>query len=458
LHGTFTLANGTTGFTLPTACGGSAGNPVLIQFDSGALWQAGYFSGSGSIVVDNLSNLVIDGTGATIQNTTNGSPTATCLSGVACSTQQPSKFLDAIACTNCEFRNLTVQDLYIHTQCEAASGCDTAISNTDVVGIHYGGDGLLVHNNTFHDVSWVFYGYTGTVSNQSFYNNNVYNMDHGLACGANASGAVITNLFVYNNHFHDMANWDTGNADAYHHDYIHCWSATGGKIQNLYVYSNTFDGNEGNCCVTAMIYLEGSTGPAWTDTTGTAYIFNNVLLGSLDVPNSNVFIAAGTGHKFLNNTLIVASPAGGGCLGFYQSATNVTVENNAIEGCNVLINSISASSFSTIDYNVYGNASGGNNIFSFASKNSNTLSGWQNACGCDAHSFAQSPLSAPIADLSSTGNPTAGYAGIGTAANLNGLATGALGSLASDASTLTIGAMQISAGLNPPTSLAASVQ
>ena len=139
-----TLANGATGFTLPTTCGGASGNPMLIQFDSGAIWQAGYFAAAGSIVVDNLSNLIIDGTGATIQNTTNGSPTATCLSGAACSTQQPSKFLDAIACTNCEFRNLTVQDLYIHTGCEASSGCDTTISNTDAVGIHYGGDGLLI--------------------------------------------------------------------------------------------------------------------------------------------------------------------------------------------------------------------------------------------------------------------------------------------------------------------------
>ena len=64
--------------------------------------------------------------------------------------------------------------------------------------------------------------------------------------------------------------------------------------------------------MTAMIYLEGSTGSAWTDSTGTAYMWDNVLLGSLDVPNSNVYISTGTGHQFLNNTLIVAAPNGGG--------------------------------------------------------------------------------------------------------------------------------------------------
>ena len=47
------------------------------------------------------------------------------------------------------------------------------------------------------------------MNSQSFYNNNIYDMDHGIACGANASGAVIANLYIYNNHFHDMANWDT---------------------------------------------------------------------------------------------------------------------------------------------------------------------------------------------------------------------------------------------------------
>lgn len=429
LNGTFTLTNGTTAFTLPSACGGTSGHPVILQFDAGALWTAGYFSPSGSIIITGLSNLTVEMTGSTIQNTTNGSPTATCLSGVACSTQSASLFIQALNCTNCEFSGGLIQDLYIHTKCEAASGCDTAADQTGINAIFFGGDGVLIHDITAHDIGWVFLENSGNATNQRLYNNVVYNMDHGIVCGANASGKTITNLFIYNNHFHDMANWDTGTADVYHHDYVHCFSAVGAKIQNLYLYNNLFDGNEGDCCVTAMVYLEGSTGPAWTDSTGTAYIWNNVFLGSIDVNNSNIYVAAGAGHQFLNNVLIVAAPGGGGCLGFYQSSTSVTVQNNVIEGCNAVINSSTATSFTSIDYNYYGHASGGSNIFSFASTHSNTFAGWQTACSCDAHSFAASPLSSTIANLSATGIPALGYLGIGTGLNLSASATGLMATL-----------------------------
>jgi hypothetical protein len=421
LNGTFTLSNGTVGFMLPAACGGSAGNPVLIQFDPGAIWQAGYFPGAGSIIAPGLSYLTMDGTGAMVQNTTNGSPTATCLSGAACSTQQASVFIQALNCTSCEFRNFTVQDLYIHTSCEAASGCDTALEGaSDVNAIYYGGT-VLVHDNVIHDVGWAFYGNTGTVPAQSFYGNEVYNMDHGIMAGANASGAVIGDIYIYNNHFHDMAAWDTGVADAYHHDYIHAWSAAGGKIQNIHIFNNLFDGNEGNCCVTAMVYLEGSTGPPWGDSTSTAYIYNNVFIGSLELPASQVYVASGAAHVFANNTMIVPLANTGGCLGFYQSSTNVTIENNVIEGCNVLLNAGTATSFAAIDYNFYGNAVGGNPFFNFAAENSTTLAGWQSVCSCDAHSIGVSPLSATIPGLTSSGEPQALFAGDRAGANLTAL-------------------------------------
>ncbi len=479
IQGVGTFANNTTMFTLPSACSGTSSNPVLLQFKAGDVWQAGYFPSGGLIVVSKGSYIVMDGggtggAGATFQNTTNGSPTATCLSGSACTTQQPSKWLEALGMTSLEVRNFNVIDLYIHTQCEASSGCDSKINNTDVVGIHYGGT-VSVHDNVMHDISWINYAFTGTTSSQSFYNNEFYNMDHGIACGANASGAVISNLYIYNNHFHDMAAWDTGTADTYHHAGIHCWSATGGKVQNVYIYNNLFDGNEGNCCVTGWVYLEGSTGPPWGDSTSTAYAWNNVIIGSLDLPNGQFIVQGGNGHEFLNNTIMVANPNGGGCLTFSQSVTNVVIENNVIEGCNALIDASGATSFATIDHNAYGHPSGGNSIFQFRSSSANTLTSWQSACGCDLHSVASNPISGVLANISSQGVPSSGFVGIGAGINSTPSATGSLLSLTSDTGagnthtpvprqpepiSWDAGAYLYGSGsqLSPPTGLSASVQ
>lgn len=431
LCGTFSLS---AGASLLTAQGsGTSGSPVTILFEAGVVIKAPYLSSTGAIVLDGQSYITVDGgSNGSIENTLNGSPGATCLGGT-CSYQQASVAISAHPCSNCEIKNLTIQDLYIHTQCDAPSGCDTTIGDSAVNAVYFGGSNLLIHNNTMHDASWVLSQNSSSGdTNDQIYDNDIYNMDDGVACGS-ATG-TISSEFIYNNHFHDMANWDTGTADAYHHDGIHCFSAGGtAKIQNLYIYNNLFDGNEGNCCVTAWIFLEGTSSGStpWTDSTGTAYLWNNVVIGSIDVPNSNVWINMGTGHEFFNNTIIVASPHGGGCLGFGSGATNIVVENNAVEGCNAVINGSGATSYTTIDYDNYANANGGSPIWQFAAVSANTLSAWQTSCGCDLHSLAN--LSGTLA-LSSEGVPQSGYTGIGAGANLTSYCSGNLASLCSDTS------------------------
>jgi hypothetical protein len=264
-------------------------------------------------------------------------------------------------------------------------------------------------------------------------------MDHGVAIGAGANITVAA-MFLYNNHFHDMANWDTGVADAYHHDGVHAFSSLSpvGKIQNLYVYNNLFDGNQGNCCVTAWVFLEGGSSAGstpWTDGTGTAYVWNNVFIGSYDLGNGQLSIGTGTGHQVLNNTIMGTNLGlNGSCLLFDTAATNVTVENNAISGCNQLIanGSPPPTSFSLIDYNSYGgNVTGGNPVFNYSSHNANSLTAWRSACKCDTHSVA--PLGTPFA-MTSEGVPQLGFAGIGAGANLMPSAAGSLASLSSGTS------------------------
>lgn len=244
LCGTFT---GTAGQQLLRAQGsGSAGNPVTIRFEPGAVLSAPYWSSAGAIVVSGRSYITVDGgSGGTIQDTANGT---------GLGYHQSSVGIQALPCNNCEFKNLTIQNLYVHAICEGSSGCDQSVDQTQVNAIQFQGSNLLIHDNVLHDIGWALYQNYTNDSNVQIFNNNIYNMDHGLACAGAAY--TVSSEYVYGNHFHDMANWDTGSSDRYHHDGIHCYNGSGGKIQNLYVYNNLFDGNEGNCCVTAWMFLE----------------------------------------------------------------------------------------------------------------------------------------------------------------------------------------------------------
>jgi hypothetical protein len=470
LCGTVTVAAGAQ--ALIAQGNGANSNPITIKFEPNAIIQAPYLSSGGAINLSSHSFITVDGgINGLIQNTLNGSPGASCLAG-PCSNQQYSVAIMATPCSNCEIKNLTFANLYIHTQCEASSGCDNGLNGADGVNaIRFGGSNFLSHDNTFHDVGWSMLEMSGNDSNVQIYNNQFYNMDHGIACGA-SSGTVVSSLFIYNNHFHDMANWDTGVADSYHHDGIHCFSTlNSSKIQNLYIYNNQFDGNEGRCCVTAWIFLEGGTSGGqtpWTDSTGTAFIWNNVFVGTLDLGNGQVYIGAGTAHLIYNNTFLVAGSSGGSCLVAGRngtSGTTYTIENNLFSGCNTMVNVDSTVTTARIDYNAYANSTGGGNpSFNWLGKSStNSFSTWQASCACDLHSLAN--LSGTLG-VASNGTIQAGSMAIGSGLNLAVSCSGNLASLCSSINGVprlaswdggAYGYSGTTSPLVPPTALAAII-
>jgi hypothetical protein len=426
LCGTF---NGSAGQQLLRAQGsGSSGHPITIKFESGALLSAPYWSPSGAISISGQSYIVVDGgTNGTIQNTQNGT-------GLAY--HQDSLAIQALPCSNCEIKNLHIQNLYVHKQCESSSGCDTSVDQSLVNAIHFRGSNVLIHDNVMHDIGWVIFQDFTNDNNVQIYNNNIYNMDHGITC----SGAdyTMTNEEIYNNHFHDMASWDTGSADAYHHDGIHCynWGSTHGSMQSLYIFNNLFDGNQGGgCCTTAWVFLEGTAeGTPWTNSTGKAYVWNNVFIGNQDLGNGQLSIGSGSGHEVFNNTIIGgngASGNNGACIYFGSGSSSAIVENNALEGCNMLIYGTAGTTFSSINHNVYGNSHGGNPNWMFGVLRSSSLAAWQSACQCDGQSIAT--LSSALA-LSSEGVPQTGYVGLTAGANLTSSASGNLVSIRSDTS------------------------
>ncbi len=434
-NGIATFPAGANMFSLPSACNGSSGNPVLLQFQAGDVWQAPYFASGGAhgaIGISGDSYIIVDGggtaanfgsDGATIQNTLNGTAGGSCLGG-ACTYQNTSTAIFATRCQNCEIRNWNIVDMYVHTKCEAVSGCDVSVDQTGVNAVQFSGANLHVHHVTTHDIGWAFFSTQQSGdSNLEFDHLNIYRMDHGVVPGTGTSN--INSFAIHDSHFHDMDNWDTGTQDAYHHDGIHSFTASSGLIANIYVYNNLFDGNEGNCCVTSQVFLEAG----YT----TAYVWNNIIIGTNDVGYGQLGIYVGTGSQVYNNFIQGTNLGNNGeCIGWY--ATNVTIENNIIEGCDQLLHALNGGTLTAADYNMYGNSTGGNSHWQVGGTSVNTLAAWQVACGCDSHAKATSPLSSAWTNITSAGVPQTGFAGIKAGGNLENLATGALSSLASDTS------------------------
>lgn len=402
---------GTITTALTAQGSGASGHPITIKFESGAVMTSSAWASSGAINADSQSFIIIDGgTNGIIQNTGNSS-TGTHVNSVAVHMQP---------CASCEVKNLTCSNLYVHS-----SFTDTSVDQTNVNCVVVQGSNWTIDNNTMHDCGWcIKLNYT-TDTGDVINNNNIYNMDHGVSC----AGALftLTLLTIHDNHMHDMSNWDTM-SDAYHHDGIHCFNGSGGKIQTIQIYNNLFDGNEGNCCVTSWIFLEdnGSSTP-WSDNTGTAIIYNNVIIGSLDIPNGQLNIGRGTGHILYNDTILVTGTKNNGdCLRMRNSGGSgltVTSKNSVYQGCGQVFSIDSATSTITWDFNAYGNVSGGNELFNWTGHtngSANTVAAWKTQCSCDAN--AVGTLATTI-NLASNGRQNSGASIVGVGTNLTGAET-----------------------------------
>lgn len=391
---------------------GTSGHPITIKFESGAVMTSSAWASSGAINLDTESFITVDGgSNGIIQNTGNSS-TGTHVNSVAIHMQP---------CANCQIKNLTCSNLYVHS-----SFTDTSVDQTNVnCVVVQGSNWTIGPGNIFHDCGWCiklnYTNDTGDVIN----NNDIYNMDHGVACAGAAF--TLTTFTSHDNHYHDMSNWDTM-TDAYHHDGIHCFNGSGGKIQNFISYNDLFDGNEGTCCVTSWIFLESnSSSTPWSDNTGTAIIYNDVMIGTLDLPNGQLFIGRGTGHQLLNDTIYVTGTHNNGdCLRVRDSggsSLTLTSKNNVFQGCGQVFSVDSATSTFTSDYNGYGNVSGGNELFNWTGHtngSANTVAAWQSQCSCDSH--AVGTLATTI-NLAANGQQNSGASIIGVGTNLTGAET-----------------------------------
>lgn len=376
---------------------GAAGAPVTIRFENGAkLSQPVCPYPNGCLNTNGNGYLVVDGgTNGVIESTANGTNLPNRLSSVG---------LSAIKCSNCEVKNLTIQNTYVHT----SNLSDSVVSYDQVNAIRYSGSNIAIHDNILHDAGWAIYQSFGNDSSISIYNNRIYNSSHGITIGGYGGyGAVkASNIRIYSNHIYDYANWDTA-ANTYHHDGIHVYGVLGAVLTDMDIYNNQFDGDCGDH-MTGHIYVEGKGDTTWQR----VRTFNNVAIcGSTRTVNGIVWINAGTDYEIYNNT-IIGSP-GSVCLNSSNLA-RPKIKNNAFSTCNMLIQFGTygpvtfANAATDMNYNTYGDQ--GNNAWHWIGVCSfcGNFSTWITNCGCDGKSVNAVSLSLDGFGFPLNGSPVTG--------------------------------------------------
>ena len=409
---------------------GASGNPVTILWESGAKLSAPALAGVW-IIMDSRHDVVLDGggpggTNGIIENTANGSNLGN---------RVQSDAIRADNASNIEVKNLMIRNIYVHNSVSDTT-TDGASSNC-FLDNHPGGF-ISIHDNVMHDENWCLK--IGQITNPgltiSIYNNEIYNIDHGLALYGDTTDQFYTLIF-HDNWIHDFANWDTTSND-YHHDGIHMFTGTGNRT----FYNNKFSGSMGvnNTSFIFEEIMQGGT--KGSDPGGSQLWYNNVWIQSPNnlISNALAFI---TGNAvFYNNTFICADSNGGDNqegvrynfgTGYYNStARHLTFENNVMSGCVTFLEGVNTV-FDALNNNAYSLAvSGGQHKWSYNGTPSDTLAQWQSSTGKDsAASYTSS------SGLNGSGVPQPGSSAIGKALSLASLGIASLNSDTSAGNTKT---------------------
>ncbi len=386
---------GTITNTLTAQASGTAGSPITLLFEPNARLSSPAFSTYGAINLNQRSYLTVDGgVNGIIENTANGS---------ALPLRQKSVGIFAAACNYTTIRNLTIRNLYVHSERTDSTDLDPPDGAIYCGNQNY----LTISNCTMSDVHWcINYQFGGASTGLLISSNHMYNTDHGIAIGV--TDRISSNIVITGNYIHDYANWDT-DSNRYHHDGIHIYALTRGKVPDLVIDGNKFGGDLG-VNNTAHIYLEAET----TDSViSNALVCNNILLQTT-VPHACFgAITVGGGGLFngrlANNTIFGVNVNGFNAITL--SGGTPTLLNNVVSGAWAGISFYRATPGARLDYNIWANL-GGNGI----GLGYRTISSWQTYLGApnELHSTVVTN-----ALLNSNGLPLTNSPAIGFGTNLS---------------------------------------
>jgi len=414
--GTTVLICGTITTSLMAQGNGTSGNPITLQWDTGATLSV--CDTNGALQLAGLSYVAVDlgGNNPAITCPNNGTGLATQTNAIAIS--DGSAPGSGSGLQNFEIRNGTIGPLYQYTCCGSDGEGSYAIAITTGSGSGW------IHNLSFNNAV------EALVWNHS-QNSSGNEVDH------NYCDTTIARCVDYTNgpgnftdsgakiHDNDIAlgtAWQTGANDYVHIESIRSWIMNSGgsadSMTGVLIYNNYIHGAP-SCCTTAYIQINsgqcGGTG-TWSGT-----IFNNLFV---DTATSGVnagigdgmisFGDCGTHVGGIYNNTFDGGPHGNllHCVEFNvisPGSTSVTFKNNICMNFGSQIASNDVSTSITSDYNDFYNDL--NNTWG---ANGVAFSVWQ-ASGEDTHSITANP------------NLTAGYQltssspVIGAALNLTGV-------------------------------------
>ncbi len=352
---------GTLTQPITVAQSGAPGEPVTLRFmPSAAISMASCPAATGCIDTASHRYVTIEGAGEAAHGVIDNTDQRTGLG------HDSSIGIQALNCTGCTFRYLTIENLYVHT-----SAGDTAVQATEVRGIDFSGSHLTIAHNTLHDVGWALVAeWNPTDGDDRIEHNTIYHIDHGFASTAGFSGGSIGPIYFDHNDTYGYANWDTG-SDAYHHDGIHCFSADAVGYEphynGFYIYDNRFGAGTGED-TTAQIFIEGSPDKTpCANHTSNIWIFDNVAVDSSTTTFTNGIFGVFSGEPHIyNNTLIGEPTPENTCYSTNDAIANERFENNLLTTCSTQIsvaNGPSIFASDGIDHNVYADGAGQSNAF-----------------------------------------------------------------------------------------------
>lgn len=411
---------------------GTSSQPITILFDSASHGQISMpaLPTNGGLILDGASNIVVDGGGAgVIQSTNNGSPSSLC-SGSPYTNSVMSIAIHASNSNHITIKNLTIGPVYVHVCTADDSSNHSGLSPPYPTAIYFlGVSNFTIQNNTIHDGGWLLFG---TGNYLYIEDNNLYNMDHGFGGGTGSANSTFHDVYFINNHFHDTNVWNTDD-NSFHHDGIHLWGycdsgsliCTTGYIYNVYIYNNLFDGAFGSQNVTSWVFLEANI--------QNVYVFNNYFNGTNALGWGPALCEIqGVNVQSYNNTVVGFTTGGGLTAAFYIGGPQTVSRNNFISTANGLIGThhytnleVEGNYSYTLSNNVYAN--GGSNSFVWCSPSTPTsctyydqahYSSWASASGETNGVYSARAL------INSDGTLKAGSPAIGAGANLYSLCNG----------------------------------
>jgi hypothetical protein len=370
---------GTITTALTAQGSGASGNPITIQWESGASISA--CSQNGGIQLPGRQWLVLDlgGNSAAITCPNNGTGlgSQSTANGITDGFGQPYSHV--------EIRNGTIGPLYK----KSGSGSDGL--NTYAVYTS-GGSGNRFHNLTLTDSEkGIFFALGGSSSGNEIDHNTFVNIGAGIyyACGSsncNDSGGKL-----HANDFTVGLNWGNNN-DTTHMESIHIFTNGGSSsISGLQIYDNYTHGAWPPIGGTAAYFIEEAVNGSGTQS---GDIFNNicVLTGGKNAPGDGCYFIQSNNNNFgiYNNIADCVTTSNNSGIGMEldgNSGNNFIVKNNIIMNCNTAFYNPNGSGSYTFANNDYYNIGGNGWVFQ---GNFMSFSAWQAKTG-DSTSTTSNP-------------------------------------------------------------------